>query len=244
MVLSNAERQARYRERLKQLAARGLMSAVQSELLSVTRKHLREWRRSVAAFAEGRMRTMTNNVDTTSQHVSMLKEMIARNEALLAQYDPEGVTADGNIEIGDVPPSESSGVLSGRWVSYSLDKHGCAIDLRLYDAEAPARADAAVPGRHVGVVADDMWSISAPSSTTIFALLQRMPSGWWKALVSGWVDLPEQYGLNRDLALSEIAAVAAQYVRQRVERGFVVPKSIPTTIAGWDCVPLAIEIDP
>jgi hypothetical protein len=161
MVLSNAERQARYRQRRQQLAARGVMSLAQAEILTDVRVRLREWKRSIAAFGEGRMRLTTNNVDTTSEHVSMLKGMIARNEALLTQYDPDGLTADGNVEIGEVTPQESSGVLPGRWIAYSLDDRGRAVNLRLYDAESHARTDAMAAGRYAGVVADDMWSISS-----------------------------------------------------------------------------------
>eukprot|EP01033_Poteriospumella_lacustris_P021574 gene21574-16042_t len=89
------------------------MTPIQADMLADTRKRLREWRRSLAAFAEGRMWLKTNNVDRTAEHIAMLRGMITTNEGLLAQYDPDGVTADGNIEIGDVSPQESAGILPG-----------------------------------------------------------------------------------------------------------------------------------
>jgi hypothetical protein len=163
MALSNAERQARYREKRKQLAARGVMSEAHRESLLDLRRHLREWRRSLAAFAEGRMRMTTNNVDTTAEHVVRVRRMIAHNEAVLLRFDPHGLTADGNIEIGEVSAHESAGVFPGRWVAYSLDEQGRAVKLRVYTAEGAARADARLgAGRYAGRVHDDMWAISPP----------------------------------------------------------------------------------
>jgi hypothetical protein len=163
MALSNAERQARYREKRKQLSARGVMSEAQRQTLLDLRRHLREWRRSRAAFAEGRMRMTTNNADTTAEHVVRVRRMIAYNEAVLARFDPDGLTADGNIEIGEVSAHESSGVVPGRWVAYSLDEQGRAVKLRLYTAEGAAKADAKMgAGRYAGRIHDDMWAITPP----------------------------------------------------------------------------------
>lgn len=167
MPLTNAERQARYRERIKQLAARGVMSPIQAQLLSDARRHIREWRRSIAAFDEGHMRLFTNHVDTSADHARQLERLIVQNEALLAQYDPEGLTADGNVELGDIAPERSSNLWPERWVTYALDGIGRAAQLRTFDSEAVARADARRPGRNLGQVAADMWSIdpvpSAPA---------------------------------------------------------------------------------
>ena len=244
MVLSNAERQARYRERIKQLAARGVMTPIQAEMLADTRKRLREWRRSLAAFAEGRMWLKTNNVDRTAEHIAMLRGMITTNERLLAQYDPDGVTADGNIEIGDVSPQESAGILPGRWVSYALDDRDNAVNLRLYDVESAARTDALQRGRSVGVVADDMWSITPAPNRVAYALVQEMPNGWWKALISGWSDLPEQIELGRDRVINEIGKVAREYLKERTDRGVVVAKSFPNSIKGWECVAICLDGEP
>jgi hypothetical protein len=241
MTLSNAERQARYRERLKQLAARGVMTPIQAQLLADTRKRLRECRRSLAAFAEGRMWLRVNSVDRTAEHAGMLRGMIATNEALIAEYDPDGLTADGNIEIGDVSPQESVGVLPGRWVSYALDDHGNAVNLRVYDVESLARSDALQSNRDVGIVADDLWSITPAPNQVGYALVQEMPNGWWRALISGWSDLPEQYELSRDRVISEIRKVAREYLRQRNARGIEAPKSFPERIEGWECVAISLE---
>jgi len=163
MPLSNAERQARYREKRRQLAAKGMITDVQQQTLLDLRRHLREWRRSLAAFAQGRMRMTTNNVDTTAEQVVRVRRMIAYNEAVLTRFDPDGLTADGNIEIGEVSAHESSGVFPGRWVAYSLDDQGRAVKLRVYTAEGAARADARMgAGRYAGLVHADMWAISPP----------------------------------------------------------------------------------
>jgi hypothetical protein len=164
MALSNAERQARYREKRKQLVAKSQMSEAQRQALTDLRRHLREWRRSLAAFAEGRMRMTTNNVDTTAEHVVRVRRMIAHNEAVLSRFDPDGLTADGAIDIGEVSAHESSGVFPGRWVAYSLDDQGRAVKLRVYTDEGAAKADARLgAGRYAGRVHDEMWAISPPN---------------------------------------------------------------------------------
>jgi len=113
------------------------------------------------------MRMTTNNVDTTAEHVVRVRRMIAYNEAVLARFDPDGLTADGNIEIGEVSAHESSGVFPGRWVAYSLDDRVGRWKLRVYTAEGAARADARMgAGRYAGVVHADMWAISPPGKLT------------------------------------------------------------------------------
>jgi hypothetical protein len=139
------------------------MSAAQAELLTDFRRRCREQARSVVAFAVGQMRVHSNNVDVSAEHVATTKGHIRQYQALLQQYDPDGLTADGNIEIGEVSSlHEFREIFAGRWVSYSLDEQGRAVNLHAYDDEASARAEATVPGRYAGVVADDHWSISPP----------------------------------------------------------------------------------
>jgi hypothetical protein len=242
MVLSNAERQARYRERLKQLAAKGVMSPLQAQMLTDVRRHLREWRRSIAAFAEGRMKLWTNHVDTTAEHVAMLEKMIATNEQLLVQYDPDDLTADGSVELGEVTSREFNSVLPGRWVSYLLDDQGRAVDLHLFDDAKAARGHAWRSGRNVGVIGEDMWSISPEPTWTAYALVQKMPSGWWRALISGWQDLPEQYGLSRDNAVDEIGRVAREYLKERFDQGMRLPDSWAASHEGWECIPISVDI--
>lgn len=220
------------------------MTPIQAEMLADTRKRLREWRRSLAAFAEGRMWLKTNNVDRTAEHIAMLTGMITTNEGLLAQFDPDGVTADGNIEIGDVSPQESAEILAGRWVSYALDDRDNAVNLRLYDVESAARTEALQRGRNVGVVADDMWSITPAPNRVAYALVQEMPNGWWKALISGWSDLPEQIELGRDRVMNEIGKVARENLKERTDRGVVVANSFPNSINGWECVAISLDGEP
>jgi hypothetical protein len=95
MVLSNAERQARYRARLKELAARGTLSPVQADMLADTRKRLREWRRLISSYTGGRGWFGVNGVDRTANHIAMLQDLVRTNEALIAQFDPDGHTDDG-----------------------------------------------------------------------------------------------------------------------------------------------------
>lgn len=187
------------------------------------------------------MRLWTNHVDTTSDHIAMLKRTIATNEQLLEQYDPDNLTTDGNIEISDVTPRESAGVLPGRWVSYRLDDRGRAFDLQLFDIEHSARNYARHHGRAVGVIGEDMWSISPEPTWTAHALIQKMPSGWWKALIADWPDLPEQYGLSRDNVIDEIGRVAREYLEDRTAQGVRIPVSRPASYAGWECVSVSIE---
>src|SRR5690242_7188191 len=104
MAMSNAQRQARYRERREMLAKRAALSPRHAEHLAKLRVQLRAWRRSLAGFAAGAHHMYTNGIDTSADHIVMLRDMIARNDALLAHYDPDGITADGHVEIGDVSP--------------------------------------------------------------------------------------------------------------------------------------------
>lgn len=242
MPLTNAERQARYRERIKQLAARGVMSPIQAQLLSDARRHIREWRRSIAAFDEGHMRLFTNHVDTSADHARQLERLIVQNEALLAQYDPEGLTADGNVELGDIAPERSSDLWPERWVTYALDGIGRAAQLRTFDSEAAARADARRPGRKLGQVAADMWSIDPVPSRAIYAMVQEMPNGWWKGLVAGWSDLPEQYALSRERLLADLGQIAGEYASERLVRGIPIAASAPMTVKTWECVAIPFEL--
>jgi hypothetical protein len=164
MVLSNAERQARYREKMRQLAARGAMSPAQAEVLFRVRLHLREWKRSIAFFEDREMRLYTNNVDTSDQHVAMLRRLVADNELLLKRYDPDELTADDAIEPGEMPRGQCMNLLPGRYVTYRLDDAGRASELALFETELQARAHAAGNTLGVGVVGDDMWSIAPVDS--------------------------------------------------------------------------------
>lgn len=240
MVLTNAERQARYRERLKQLAARGVMSPAQAEMLADIRRRLREWRRSISAFESGQMWLRTNGVDQSASHLDMLKGMIATNERLLDEYDPDNLTTDGNVELGALSAHESAQVLPGAWVSYRLDDDRLARDLRFYGLESHARTDALQAGRAFGVIAQDMWSIEPSPLAPAHAQIQQMPNGWWKGIVPEWGDLPEQVEMSRDRLVAVLGAVARDYLRERRARGVAVATPLARSVAGWTCVSLAI----
>lgn len=242
MVLSNAERQARYRERLKQLAARGVLSSAQAQLLTDARRQVREWRRSISSFAGGRIWIKVGNVDQSSEHITRLNALIANNDKLVAEFDPDDVTADGNVEIGEVSVQEFAEIYAGRWLSYSLDERERAVNIRGFEGEGMARVDARQPGRSYGIVGADNWSIEPAPRRNAYALIQEMPNGWWKALISGWGDLPEQYGRGADAVISEIGAVAREYLRQKVERGIATVESHPAELPGWQCVPVSIDL--
>ncbi len=162
MALSNAERQARYRQRLKSLAAQAEMTELKADLLVGARGNLRQWRHYIAMFAGKRLSIRCNGSDITPEHVAMLRRGISSHEALLEQYDPEGRTKDGNVEIGDVPPDIEAAIWAARPVSYVLGSSGLAADLRLFASPSAAVTDAeAHPDRSVGWVGDDGWSIAS-----------------------------------------------------------------------------------
>jgi C4-type Zn-finger protein len=101
MVLTNAERQQRHRERLNVLAARAKISEAMADLLLRHRHHIREWRASIVRFRSGQMHLYENDVDISGAHVARLQSYIATSEGILTQYDPDGVTAT------DAPEDES-----------------------------------------------------------------------------------------------------------------------------------------
>lgn len=110
------------------------------------------------------MRLTTNGQGTSASHVAMLEQIIAQNRALLARFDPDGVTEDGNIEMGELTAHEYAQILAGRWATVTLDEHGQAVSLQLYDARSAAQADAQAHGRAFGHIADDAWSIEASAT--------------------------------------------------------------------------------
>ena len=105
------------------------------------------------------MRSSRNNVDCTAEQAANFSRMIAENTALLATYDPDNTTHDGNIELGDVSPCQPQEIGAGRFASYELDDQGRAANLRVFNEASQAAADAQANGRHSGEVAADGWSI-------------------------------------------------------------------------------------
>jgi hypothetical protein len=49
----------------------------------------------------------------------MLERIISQNEALLARFDPDKVTADGNVELGDLTVHEHVQIWAGRWATFA-----------------------------------------------------------------------------------------------------------------------------
>jgi hypothetical protein len=153
MALSNREKQARWRERMR---GRG---AIIEEMMRRTRKDVREWQRFLAVLATGISRFYTNNVDTTADVIAQTESRIRENTRLLLQYDPEDLTHDGEVEIGDISPTAPQELWRGRAVSYALDDEGRACRVRAYDSISIAKTDAVQPGRFSGVIGDEAWSV-------------------------------------------------------------------------------------
>ena len=75
-----------------------------------------------------------------------------------------------------------------------------------------------------------------------YALIQEMPNGWWKGLVSGWHGLPEQFALSHEGIIREMTSVANEYAKERTDRGMPVPASHPARLEGWRQVPISLEL--
>jgi len=155
MPLTNAERQALFRDRRR---------TMMTDLMVQTRKDIREWSRLVALYESGQSKFYTNHVDTTPEQIASLQRMIRENKALLEQYDPTGGTHDGEIELGDVAPAAPQALWRGRPVTYALDDEGRATAIWAFDAESAARTDARARGLHAGVIGDQSWSIRSFAS--------------------------------------------------------------------------------
>lgn len=135
------------------------MSEAQAEVLSGARRRIRGWKRAISAFDEGRMHLTANGVDVTSEQAQMYRSLVAQSEQLLEQFDPDGLTKDGNVEIGQVAPQVSARLFPGWFAVYRLDENGDAVDLETYELQSHASARAETRGERLGVVANDMWSI-------------------------------------------------------------------------------------
>lgn len=160
MALSNQERQARYRIRLKELAARSELNEVLINTLMETRRHIREWKRSIALLDAGIMHLHINDADVSADHAVHLRGVIATNQRLLDRHDPEGLTHDGNIELAEAPRHLVHERWEGRPVTYRLDAEGAAVILRTFETPAEAGSHAACSlDSRAGTVGDEMWSV-------------------------------------------------------------------------------------
>jgi hypothetical protein len=160
MVLTNAERQARYRERIKALAAKAEMTETQAQLLYGARCRLRQWKLQLAKCEAGEIHLTRNRIDITVEHAAQLRGQIAEGREFLRQFDPEDRTRDNDIEFGEVSPNLASELWPGRAVTYTLDPEGFATDLRVFPSDSAAAFDASQEGRHAGWLSDDIWSIT------------------------------------------------------------------------------------
>ena len=97
MVLSNAERQARYRARLKAAASAGRMSEEQAALLSSVRSRIAEAREQIELLRDGsiyiRAVTGAGTRDLGAETIAQHESAIAEYERLLSLYDPDNSTA-------------------------------------------------------------------------------------------------------------------------------------------------------
>lgn len=99
MVLSNAERQARYRERLKAAAARAdPMTPERFELLNRLRLRNVAAKARIEMLRSGVLRlhetTLEGQRDVTNEALARELTVIAENERILAMYDPDDLTSD------------------------------------------------------------------------------------------------------------------------------------------------------
>lgn len=107
MVLTNAERQARYRERLKAAAAAAQMSEEKAELLRGFRRRIVESRRQIELLRSGSMTVSEKGTsgwrDLRDETISREEEKVAEYIRLLQIYDPEALTAFADDEEADAP---------------------------------------------------------------------------------------------------------------------------------------------
>lgn len=93
MVLSNKERQARYRARLKAAAdSSTALSEALVELLVRHRETILELRRQIALLEDGSIRFLRGNVDATEEALERARRQLADLESLVQRHDAEGVT--------------------------------------------------------------------------------------------------------------------------------------------------------
>lgn len=137
------------------------MNPALEDLLRESRRQIREWKRPLALFDAGVMRLHSNGVDISAQHMQDLHRYIAEHAALIEKYDPEGLTADANVEFGDVGQLASE-LYANRPLAVALNSDGLGEVLHVFDTDADARSFAqSRPGYHAGHVSQDGWSITS-----------------------------------------------------------------------------------
>jgi hypothetical protein len=127
-----------------------------------SRRYIREWKRGIAFVESGYMSLRTNGVDTSAEHVIALRGYIATHEKLLAQYDPDGITADDQIDFARTVDARRavSEFYAGRYVVFRLTDEGAADLVWGFGTEIEARRMlAGRPDHLVGRVGEDSWSV-------------------------------------------------------------------------------------
>lgn len=99
MVLTNAERQARYKERLK---ARAALTPAMVEFVEVLRRRSAQTRERIAMLKDGRLgyRDCETNKDLTHEAIAREETMLSEDERIIALYDPEDGLRSGHDEAG------------------------------------------------------------------------------------------------------------------------------------------------
>ncbi|WP_337186075.1 hypothetical protein [Phenylobacterium sp.] len=94
--------------------------------------------------------------------MAALRGYIATHQALIAQYDPDGFTADDRIDFASTvdPRRAVAEFYQGRYVVFRLTNDGTADLVWAFETEAAARRMLARhPDHLVGRVASDEWSV-------------------------------------------------------------------------------------
>jgi len=131
-------------------------------MLRRSRQHMREWKRGIAFVETGYMAFRTDGVEASADHVAALREYIATHQALIAQYDPDGFTADDQIEFASTvdPRRAVAEFYHGRYVVFRLTDDGAADLAWAFETEADARRMLdRRPDYLIGCVASDGWSV-------------------------------------------------------------------------------------
>lgn len=96
MVLTNAQRQALYRRRIKAQAAQAAMTPARFDLLQDLRRRQIESRAQIERMEAGVFRihetTVEGQRDITAQAIELERSKIADVDRVLALYDPDGLT--------------------------------------------------------------------------------------------------------------------------------------------------------
>lgn len=97
MVLTNAERQRRYKERLKAKAAQAQLTPARIELLQKLRRRRDASLHQIELLEAGTIRlhqvTPDGQRDISAEAIASERAKIDEIDRMLAEYDPDGVSA-------------------------------------------------------------------------------------------------------------------------------------------------------